>query len=76
MVTPSFCAEGRPAAFVHEGCTHHVAQVRGPERIAGSWWDGHDKTRDYFEVEDTTGRRFWLFRVVQTARWYLHGAFN
>lgn len=37
-------------------------------------------TRDYFMVEDGTGRRFWVFRhgahrPDQPARWYLHGFF-
>ena len=67
MVSPSHCAEGRPVAFVHEHRVHEVTHWCGPERIAGCWWDGHDKTRDYFEVEDPTGRRFWIFRVSETA---------
>jgi protein ImuB len=48
----------------------------GPERIAGRWWDGNDKTRDYFDIADPTGNRFWLFRVSQTGKWYLHGTFE
>jgi protein ImuB len=76
MVTPSEDAEGDPAAFTHEGVVHPVAHAVGPERIGGRWWDGRDKTRDYFDVADPTGRRFWIFRVVQTARWYLHGTFE
>lgn len=38
-------------------------------------------TRDYFRVEDTTGRRFWIFRAGLFARetlrprWFLHGLF-
>jgi len=73
MVSPSHDAEGSPVSFTHEGTVHAVVHVVGPERIAGVWWDGHDKTRDYFDVEDTTGQRFWIFRVVQTGRWFLHG---
>src|SRR5258708_31622093 len=73
MVSPSQDAEGMPVSFTHEGTVHAVAHAVGPERIAGCWWDGHDKTRDYFDVEDTTGQRFWIFRVVQTGRWFLHG---
>jgi protein ImuB len=76
MVTPSEDAEGDPAAFTHEGAVHPVVHAVGPERIAGRWWDGRDKTRDYFDVADPTGRRFWIFRVVQTAKWYLHGTFE
>ena len=76
MVTPSEDAEGRPAAFMHEGIVRRVSHAVGPERIAGRWWDGHDKTRDYFDIADATGRRFWIFRVRQTGKWYLHGIFE
>jgi protein ImuB len=76
MVTPSEDAEGQPAAFTHEGTARRVVHCVGPERIAGRWWDGHDKTRDYFDIADATGRRFWIFRVGETGRWYLHGTFE
>ena len=76
MVTPSEDAEGTPAAFTHEGISRRVAHHVGPERIAGRWWTGHDKTRDYFDVADPEGNRFWLFRVLQTGKWYLHGTFE
>ena len=38
-------------------------------------------TRDYFRVEDTEGRRFWIFRAglfgreTLRPRWFLHGLF-
>ena len=76
MVSPSDDREGRPVMFVHEDGVHRVAHCVGPERIAGRWWDGNDKTRDYFDVQDETGRRFWVFRVTQTGKWYLHGVFE
>jgi protein ImuB len=74
MVSPSDDREGRPVMFSHEGQVHRVAHAVGPERIAGQWWDGHDKTRDYFDVQDEQGRRFWVFRVAETGKWYLHGS--
>jgi hypothetical protein len=43
--------------------------------VAGVWWTGHDKTRDYFDVVDHAGRRFWVFRALPSRRWFLHGAF-
>jgi protein ImuB len=76
MVSPSDDREGRPVMFAHEGQARRVAHFVGPERIAGRWWDGHDKTRDYFDVQDEQGRRFWVFRVTQTGKWYLHGVFE
>jgi len=76
MVTPSEDLEGNPAAFTHEGITRTLIHQVGPERIGGRWWDGHDKTRDYFDVTDPAGQRFWIFRVAQTGKWYLHGTFE
>ena len=75
MTRPDDALDGRPVAFTHHGHTHRLVRVVGPERIAGEWWTGHDKTRDYFDATDTEGRRFWLFRVTQTRRWFLHGVF-
>jgi protein ImuB len=77
MVSPSDDQEGgRPVSMTLNNSLHRLEQIVGPERIAGVWWDGRDKTRDYFDVEDSSGKRFWIFRVLQTARWYLHGRFS
>jgi protein ImuB len=76
MVSPSDDREGRPISFTCKGTVHAVAHAAGPERISGCWWDGHNKTRDYFDAEDKEGRRFWLFRVVQSGRWFVQGRFN
>jgi protein ImuB len=75
VVTPSDDRTGRPISFTHQGRVHRLRLAIGPERIAGEWWNGHNKTRDYFDVEDETGRRFWVFRVGETFKWYLHGRF-
>jgi protein ImuB len=76
IVMPSECRDGHPVSFTHNDEVHRLLDVRGPERIAAQWWSGSDKTRDYFDVADTTGGRFWLFRVLETNRWYLHGIFE
>ena len=58
-----------------------VARAEGPERIGGEWWrDPHERTRDYYRVEDIDGRRFWLFRAGLYGergepRWFIHGLF-
>jgi protein ImuB len=75
MVDPFNDAYGRPMQFARSDRVHQLSQVVGPERIAGQWWDGHNKTRDYFDVEDEAGKRFWVFRVNETRRWFLHGRF-
>jgi protein ImuB len=62
--------------------THRIANAIGPERIAEEWWrppSGYG-TRDYYRVESSEGRRFWIFRAAATAggerqRWFLHGVF-
>ncbi|HEY8668757.1 MAG TPA: DNA polymerase Y family protein [Tepidisphaeraceae bacterium] len=76
MVAPSHDRDGRPIAFTHVGVAYRVCHAVGPERISGQWWDGHNKTRDYFDVETESGMRFWMFRVGQTRKWYLHGMFE
>ena len=76
MVSPSHDRDGRPVLFTHRGEAHRLAHAVGPERIAGQWWQGHFKTRDYFDVEDEDGKRYWIFRVAETGRWFLHGEFE
>jgi len=76
MVSPSDDQEGRPVSFTHDGDVRRIAQAVGPERIAGQWWQGHLKTRDYFDVEDEAGERFWIFRVRENGKWFLHGEFE
>lgn len=76
MVSPSHDRDGRPISFSLDGQVHPVVQWVGPERIAGQWWQGRRKTRDYFDVEDNQGLRFWIFRVLETGKWYWHGTFE
>lgn len=75
-----------PRCFTWRGVRHEVVCADGPERIAGEWWrraNERDAVRDYFRVEDSAGRRFWLFRrgdgergVTGDLGWYLHGLFG
>jgi protein ImuB len=76
-----------PFNFTWRRRPHRVARADGPERIAEEWWrpDGPapgdiaaaDAIRDYYRVEDETGRRFWLFRAGLPGdpppRWFVHG---
>ena len=61
-----------------------VARYAGPERIAPEWWTDRPGTRlrDYYRIEDSDGRRYWLYRegVVGDGRggppaWFMHGLF-
>jgi protein ImuB len=75
IATLSPDGDGRPGSLIRDGTERAVTHATGPERISGQWWEGQTKTRDYFEVEDDRGRRFWIFRVMETTRWFLQGEF-
>ncbi|MBT6096370.1 MAG: DNA polymerase Y family protein [Rhodospirillaceae bacterium] len=77
-----------PVMFRWRRQRHRVAAADGPERIAPEWWledpaelfSSHTRLRDYYRVEDTEGRRFWLFRAGlyrpdRALKWYMHGFF-
>lgn len=65
-----------PLTFSDGRQTYRITQTIGPERIGAMWWEGRDKTRDYYDVETAEGKRFWVFRVSQSGRWFLHGDFD
>ncbi|HXF55744.1 MAG TPA: DNA polymerase Y family protein [Hyphomicrobiaceae bacterium] len=74
--------EGPPRQFRWRGVLHQVADAEGPERIAPEWWhtSGDEAERDYYVVEDTAGRRFWLYRAGRYGAgvipaWFVHGVF-
>ena len=77
--------EGPPRSFRWRHLLYTVNRVEGPERISAPWWlDKGIKprfTRDYYRIEDTHGRRFWLYRdglygeERADPKWYLHGLF-
>lgn len=72
----SVAPHGPPQTFSLLGEQHRVERVWGPERIHTGWWRGRSVRRDYYRVETTTGRWFWLFRQLTDRRWYFHGAFD
>lgn len=74
-----------PVAFTWRGQRRRVANADGPERVFGEWWKHageQSAVRDYFQVEDDAGERFWLFRAgdgenprTGSQAWFLHGIF-
>ena len=83
-----------PVLFRWRRTTHRIRRADGPERIALEWWRGDAwrrgdagavpdfsaEIRDYYRVEDSGGRRFWIYREgtygpERPARWFLHGLF-
>ena len=76
--------DGPPLRFRWRSVLHHVVKADGPERIAPEWWRGCEDAplaRDYYRVQDSSGRRFWIYRAGiygrETARpcWFMHGCF-
>lgn len=80
--------DGPPHRFRWRRKLHEVRLYEGPERIASEWWrrKGGEHpgqgglTRDYYRIEDVSGRRYWIFRhglyrEKPDPGWYLHGLF-
>lgn len=84
------------------GEDRRITDSTGPERIAPEWWRStararttpapFETTRDYFRVQDETGRWLWIFRQRsdrpaahqapgrhpdrRTDRWFVHGLWS
>ncbi|MGB3503075.1 MAG: DNA polymerase Y family protein [Mesorhizobium sp.] len=74
--------EGPPGRFRWRNVSYSVTAAEGPERMAPEWWRSEETdVRDYFRVEDETGRRYWLYREGQYGvserppRWFMQGMF-
>ncbi len=73
--------DGPPLRFRWRRALHETAAFEGPERIAPPWWQAPQNllARDYYQVVDSEGRRFWLYREglpgqnAMHARWFVHG---
>jgi protein ImuB len=75
--------EGPPRQLRWRGVRHQIVHAEGPDRIAPEWWrQPSDAERDYYMVEDSDGRRFWLYRAGLYGRgdsppkWFIHGVFG
>lgn len=74
-----------PVWFSWRGIRRRVACADGPERVFGEWWQRDAEliaVRDYFQVEDESGDRFWIYRAgdgedpgTGSHKWFLHGVF-
>jgi protein ImuB len=74
--------DGFPQRFRWRGDVREVVRVEGPERIAPEWWRERStaRLRDYYRIEDTAGRRYWIYRrgIAGDGRggvpdWFLQG---
>jgi protein ImuB len=81
-----------PVLFRWRRVVHRIVASGGAERVGPEWWGtsgsgrkGDSQPRDYYQVEDADGDRFWLYRSslyqagspsAPAPRWYLHGLFS
>jgi len=71
--------EDLPLEFDYLGDRHTVRLLEGPERIESSWHSRHRTRsvyRDYYRVETSTRRKFWIFCHRRNSAWFLHGEFD
>jgi protein ImuB len=66
--------------FRYKGKLHQIRKADGPERIEREWWLEEGEYRDYYQVEDQEGRRYWVFRTGdytenKSVQWFLSGFF-
>ena len=76
LAVTSVLPDGPPAHFQFGGRSHRIANSWGPERIETGWWRKRTVGRDYYHIETTSGRRFWLFRRLRDGRWFMQGTFE
>lgn len=67
--------DGPPIRWRWGGEEHVAQRVWGPERIESGWWREATAYRDYYCVQTTAGRRYWLFRDRENDCWFMHGTF-
>ena len=72
--------DAAPVRIVWNGRRHEIIRASGPEQICGEWWEtlpGSDarwqgEERDYYRLQDETGRWLWVFRD-RNMKWFVHG---
>jgi len=69
-----------PMLFRYKGKVHMIKRSDGPERIEREWWLEQGDHRDYYNVEDEEGQRYWVFRSghytgERSDQWFIHGFF-
>jgi protein ImuB len=84
--TMALLPDNPPTHFTWRGVRRRIRRADGPERIYGEWGRRDAEmwaVRDYFQVEDEAGERFWLFRAgdgldarTGSQAWFIHGRFG
>lgn len=64
-----------PSLLQWRGHRSRVVTGHGPEKICGPWWGEQPaKERDYFKVQEESGRWLWIFR--ERGKWFVQGIFS
>lgn len=67
-----------PSRLRWRGREHIITIGLGPERIAPEWWRARtthepEPTRDYYRICDAQGLWLWVYRELETTRWFVQG---
>ncbi len=69
-----------PSRIQWRGRSYRIIRGAGPERIAAEWWEQYAddpfEERDYFKIQDETGRWLWVFRMKLSQQWFVHGVWT
>ena len=65
--------DGPIGSVRRDGEARRVILCRGPERIGAEWWRREHTTRDYYQLHLDDGSWLWVFRAIESGRWFLHG---
>jgi protein ImuB len=76
LTQPLRLSGGIDGVFSLAGRQQGIVRRMGPERIETGWWRGRTVARDYYRIETTTGRCYWVFRRLPDGPWFLHGIFD
>lgn len=68
-VTP----DGPVIRLWRDGVERNVLGSIGPERLGGEWWIARESARDYFRVQEDSGRWLWLYQERTSREWFIHG---
>ncbi len=64
--------DGPPFWLKWRNKTYEVKRAIGPERIAAEWWK-EQRGRDYFKVQIPSGAWLWVYRELDSSKWFLQG---
>ena len=70
--------EGPVVSLIYQDKFRKIIRTLGPERITPRWWltESGAQTappRDYFKVQDELGQWWWIYRKLDTPKWFVHG---